>query len=251
VPLQGTPFISKPDFVLVERVKRKKVVSCPGQDSHNENPDTTHEPAPILFDRVIHALRLFRSSTVYRDGMVWGSYPFHPSFGSGGASRRIDQPLLGNLLSVTSIDIIDIQRLYEQIRTNEDKSVFRITLKRLSYGLERIDPEDKVIDFMIGLEALYLPDGSTELKYRWSLRIAWMLEDDTEARKYKYAELKALYDMRSSVVHGSPPGRKNPITDEKIAKLEDMLRISLRMYLDDSSRFEGSALDELCLGSSE
>jgi hypothetical protein len=85
---------------------------------------------------------------------------------------------------------------------------------------------------MIGLEALYLPDGNTELSFRLSVRVAFLLSSKIE-RKNTYEFLRKIYDVRSSVVHGN----KYELNIEDIRKLEELLRKSVILWIKDKNNF--------------
>ena len=81
--------------------------------------------------------------------------------------------------------------------------------------------EDKIIDFGIAFESLYLSgiDSKTELRFRFSLHAAWHLGEDKEQRKALMKKFKEIYDWRSTVVHtGKLPNKKKktPFTPEEV-----------------------------------
>ncbi|NQU97697.1 MAG: hypothetical protein HQ548_08635 [Chloroflexi bacterium] len=63
---------------------------------------------------------------------------------------------------------------------------------------------DRLIDQMIGFEALLLSDNLGELGYRLRLRVAAFLGGGAIARRATAQEVKSAYDLRSRVVHGDP-----------------------------------------------
>jgi Apea-like HEPN len=84
---------------------------------------------------------------------------------------------------------------------------------RLPYGVGRLQPtgwkrRDKLIDYWIGLEALFIPDAKQELRLRASLRGAAFLGQQPEERGRIFETLRDSYDGRSAIVHGSTPDRK-------------------------------------------
>ena len=86
---------------------------------------------------------------------------------------------------------------------------------------------------MIGLEALYLPDGNQELSFRLSLRMAYTLETNPKERKALYTFIKNLYDIRSRIVHGDT----YRLNVNEINKLNDLLRNSLKLWINDRNNF--------------
>lgn len=91
---------------------------------------------------------------------------------------------------------------------------------------ERI--EEKLIDLVISLEALYLTERM-ELGYRLSLRVASLIGHLYNDRTVQQIaeEIRNLYDKRSSIVHGDP----EKITNDEILRLESYVRRSIQMFL--------------------
>jgi hypothetical protein len=99
-------------------------------------------------------------------------------------------------------------------------------------GVERKNPEDKLIDYMIGLEALYLPDGNAELSFRLSVRVAFLMLPEAD-KKDTFNFLRRMYDVRSSIVHGN----KYELNTEDIKRLEELLRKSVLLWIEDKNNF--------------
>jgi hypothetical protein len=62
---------------------------------------------------------------------------------------------------------------------------------------------EKVVDLATALEATLSGKDKTDVTLRICTRAAHILSTDTDAPTTIYADVKALYDMRSSLVHGS------------------------------------------------
>lgn len=79
----------------------------------------------------------------------------------------------------------------------------RLPAQRLLDGGGRDRPDDAIVDYIIGLEALLLSDSMDELRYKFSLRGATVLAwDDDRERKEFFKKCQKLYDIRSAIVHG-------------------------------------------------
>lgn len=78
-----------------------------------------------------------------------------------------------------------------------------IATTRLAFAANRTDARDRLIDAVIGLEALLLPGMEAELKFRFSLYFA-ALHADADERRRAYAEMRDLYNLRSKLSHGAP-----------------------------------------------
>jgi hypothetical protein len=82
-------------------------------------------------------------------------------------------------------------------------------LKRFRSSVERYSPSDpeRLLEYAIALEALYLNDQGTdrtELTYRLRLRAARFLGNDVNTRQALFAVIGDLYGFRSRVAHGEP-----------------------------------------------
>lgn len=78
-----------------------------------------------------------------------------------------------------------------------------VTRRRiLQAAAERRDPNDVLVDAVIAWESMVGADSETV--FRVSGAMAWLLEpSDTKARAALQREIKKIYGLRSSVVHGS------------------------------------------------
>ena len=96
----------------------------------------------------------------------------------------------------------------------------------------------KIIDLMIGLEALYLAEEQ-ELAYKLAIRAAFLLGDSEERRKSIYKVLRKAYKVRSKMVHGDKPLKnveigkgRSLVIDEHVYQVEDILRESINRFID-------------------
>ena len=100
--------------------------------------------------------------------------------------------------------------------------------------------EMAALDFIIGLEALYLKEHQ-ELKYRFANRVAILLSNKPEDERKELQEYaQHVYDLRSDIVHGtlsrkdiwkeliSRTGRQ---IGGKVYSIRELLRVSLVYFL--------------------
>lgn len=110
-----------------------------------------------------------------------------------------------------------------------------IAVRRFASAEEKINYEDKVIDFLIAFEALFFKEGETaELTHKISVRVARLLETDFEEKKNQFKEMKDIYKIRSKIVHGDEPSfsRTNFGNLQEVAsRTEELLRKSLKIFL--------------------
>jgi hypothetical protein len=112
--------------------------------------------------------------------------------------------------------------------TGTTQTALNIALRRFTDGYERIKLEDRIIDYMIGLEALYLQGESpSEISYKLAHRISVLLADNKEQRQKLFLKMKDSYKLRSHIVHGL----KYELNQEETWFVEDQLRLSIKKFL--------------------
>ena len=60
---------------------------------------------------------------------------------------------------------------------------------------------------MVALESLF-GTGQSEIGFRLSVAVAWLLDDDRKSRAKRQKQVAALYGKRSRIVHGAPLKRQ-------------------------------------------
>lgn len=157
---------------------------------------------------------------------------FHPTTGTLTIIPHSEDIVVGEKCVIVEGDIPELKKIIAFL-ISECASRFNVAQRRLLLGMERKSLEDRLIDYMIGLEALYLPDTNLELSFRLSLRIAFLLRSDPSERKKLYSFIKQMYDTRSNIVHGN----KYSLIENDISKLEGLLRESLKLWILDKNYF--------------
>lgn len=139
-----------------------------------------------------------------------------------------------------------LEKSIEFFRLNETtvrkNSYLMNALHYFYYGMIAERHEEKLIDFMISLEALYMREIQ-ELGYRLSLRVATLLgnhyKDKTSDQIAE--EIRNLYNKRSRVVHGEP----ETIDSGEMSRLVDYTRRSLLAFFKLSPELEKRQILEL------
>lgn len=80
---------------------------------------------------------------------------------------------------------------------------FALVLSRFNDYFGRTSELDGLLDLVIALEALFA-GGSQEIGYSLAMRCAYFLQTDVIEREAVFSRLRAIYDIRSSIVHGRP-----------------------------------------------
>ena len=194
--------------------------------------------ADILFEKVVCAMRLFKEG--------WIDYPFvrekHSSMLSSGVSygksRAIPSVPMGLSYKLTNNEVEDFKIFYKRVKKKIDCS--KITLKRFNETYRRVSVEDKLVDYMISFESLYLTDEDiSEMGYKLAHRASLLLYREETKRKQTFLEMKKAYSLRSKIVHGKkiksitiPELKKEYNLPEFVQKIEEHLRSSIRIFLE-------------------
>ena len=158
---------------------------------------------------------------------------FHPHRGISTSIPFFTNTAIGEKCEIKKEDAAELKVIFTYL-INEKDSRFIVAQRRLSLGIERKELEDRLIDYMIGLEALYLPDGNQELSFRLSLRLAFLLYSEPAERKKTYYFVREMYNTRSDIVHGS---KQHDLNVDEISKLEELLRRSLKLWIYEKRSF--------------
>ena len=205
-------------------------------DGKNQNLDE-------IFDNIITSMRLLKESSSYCDNEIRTEViSYSPIVGTTINTTFYNNYTSGGVSKFSSLELDELRKIYMSLK--DTNHLFKLAARRLKFGIERIRLEDKLIDFMIGLEAIYLPD-SGDLKFKLSLRCALMLyvASFTEAMKaYKF--LKDMYDLRSSIVHGNTTNREK-LKQENLKILEEILRKTIYAGVKEPAKFNSENLEKL------
>lgn len=87
----------------------------------------------------------------------------------------------------------------------------------------------KIVSYVNALECLFTTSKS-ELNYRLSLRVSYLLEDNVEERVNIFKTVKDAYNLRSTVVHGEHINKNNDFLEDISNRLDQILRIVLIEY---------------------
>lgn len=150
-----------------------------------------------------------------------------------------------NRLCLTSSTVTELKALLNAVvqRSGDAKlSLMRdIWMYAMSDAPRR---ESRFVEVSTLLEMLLLPKQSTELGFRFALRLSKLAEKFGFGRsRATFDQAKTLYSIRSKLVHGG--------TDSRLVKHEaiayEFARKLLGIYLVDPAVFDEDALDTLCI----
>jgi len=190
-------------------------------------------------EKVITALRLFKKGSIYYSAII--SYPkiWKDIWIISSHERGI---VYGQYYELTDEDVENLKTFWSKFKSLniQNYQFLDVAIRRFNFSYERKLPEDKLIDYIIAFEALYLKESEKELGYRLALRCAYFLGKNGEERKKIFKILKSAYDARSKIVHGEPIESKsfkkllnklNLNLAELSMQVEEYLRESIKTFL--------------------
>ena len=194
----------------------------------------------LEFDKVISALRLFKKG--------WVDYPFiiqkasptlssETSYYMKGSKRTVHTNLPFRIsYKLSKEETEDLSEFYRRIHNKIDCS--EIPLRRFNETYTRRSIEDKLVDYMISFESLYLTgEEKMEMAYKLAHRVSLLLSTEKEKRKQIFQEMKKAYSLRSDIVHGRKVKKirianKEYSLSDFVQKIEEHLRLSIRLFLE-------------------
>jgi len=105
-----------------------------------------------------------------------------------------------HIYDVCEADIKPMIEFVERIR-DAPRQNFEVALRRFHMSFDRDLVEDQAIDWFIALESLFSED-SEAIGHKIALRVAYLLEIESNRRKELFSFLKKAYGQRSTIVHG-------------------------------------------------
>ncbi len=227
-----------PEYAFGLYLKTPKVIGDSDTISQEDSPIRI---ASKLFDEACSALRLFKQGAVGYANLRMESTSWDPiggirTLGSGVGGRLRGSPYLFTEDETQAFS--EFWPVYQKCRQVKRNRI-EIALRRMNFAYERARPEDKLMDYLIGFEALLLKkEEKQELAYRLALRGSILLADKPDERIRIFSELKTAYNERSNIVHGGQPKEYLNVSNTKVPfnqfvdKLEDHLRSAIKKFLE-------------------
>jgi len=187
-----------------------------------------------IANAVIFALRLIKSNPVELSTYYWDAsdQPFRHKGGMGGSIFQMPHLYLDNPYILTSDDVDALAKLWPKAKKAYNKPELAMARTRLEGSYLRITLDDMLIDYWIGLEALFLPpDYTREMAEAVALAVSNYLGRTAESRRSIYHQVIESHKLRGKVVHGKQvEGNK---LREMYTKTGDLLRRSLRQRIEE------------------
>lgn len=116
---------------------------------------------------------------------------------SGGTGGDVNLDEYGVEMFIQNYGLV--KRVFEDSRFE----IMRLPFRRLRSAASRGEDEDKLIDYVIGLERLLASDSETlEITFRFRLRGAAVLPTSFGDKRDRIKFMTKLYKLRSDIVHG-------------------------------------------------
>ena len=156
----------------------------------------------------------------------------------------------------TQTEIDEAVRIYRKLTEwdAKTKNSLNVAISRWIKSMTDEVQVDKMIDLGIAFESLFLSDSggnSGEIRYRFSLRGAYLMAEGGEEREAMFNEFKSIYNARSRAVHkGQFSGRLKvhgrTVPEHAFVKHAQDLCLMTLMKVVDDGKFP--VWDELVLG---
>lgn len=211
-----------------------------------ENTNDFFDKAIIKFEKAIILFRLFKKKFIgfnfiikpLANTLKYEYCVYNLSYSTIGRKRFRGRYIVDN----DEIELLNkFFREYDIFST----SSFDLAVSNFNRSYSQYFLTNKFLDTMFVLENIFLRDTSQELKYKLSMRMAYVLgANDNTKREDIFTFIKDCYDTRSKIVHGS----KIPELDVKtISKLREFTIDSLKIFFKKKDLCSGKNLDDIIL----
>jgi hypothetical protein len=170
-----------------------------------------------------------------------------PAMISGSVLIRVEPTLSEEQRVALLADATALLRENEETLEKNEYLHLRLAIDYYNLGKLSARGEESLVNWMIALEALY-SDSAQELRHKLSVRVAWMLGETPQERLEIASRMRALYDLRSAIVHGRPVtiGNNDIQTTESYVR-DSIIRLLRRRDKPTKERILRE-LDEMALG---
>ncbi|WP_337286481.1 hypothetical protein [Candidatus Methylomirabilis sp.] len=226
---------AQPAYAIKVSFLRDKRLS-PQRGNEQQGIHWSEEVANSMY-QVITALRLIKPGRIGLPVIVFRNLDWIPEGG----------PVWLSAASIPADDHFNIEATDRDVVTKVFESLhelpryLELAVHRFNLPYERSRLDDRLIDQMISLEALYAKDSRAELGYRISIRGALATGVDHADRRNRFDWLRKAYDARSDIVHGqelrnTKIGGKKVAPHDLVTFTEQNVRESIRFFLSHLAR---------------
>ena len=159
-------------------------------------------------DLIIQILQLIKTenivygNTYFQKIKNWQDDPIDAVNDNQNLSRKP-----GRTITFSANDVVEIKNMFNKISkinwNNLDTRFLRLALSKYDIAIHENDLPNKILDYSIALESLFLKKSETEgVTSIISNRIAWMLGDNVDERERIHVNFRGIYALRSAIAHG-------------------------------------------------
>jgi hypothetical protein len=177
-----------------------------------------------LIENIVLALRIFKEGDVFCK-LVWSDDNLQETYLT--STYEMPNPVFSQTYYFKMEEINQIREIFEKIvKTDfEQRRQLRIACDRLnrSYGKSMYD--EKIVDFLIAFEALFVRKSSPNNGLIIATACSMLLGKTDTERNDIFDFLLETYTLRNKIVHGSVVDYSS--INEKASKLKEYLRKSI------------------------
>lgn len=183
------------------------------------------------FERLISALRIFQAGAIGYYTIQHSPKGWELHGGTSYDSSSYPNVYRGSSYELTQDRAGQFYKFWDEFKDIDvsKTKALNVAIRRFNYAYERERSDDRLIDHAIAFEALCLPE-SNELSYRLSVRVACLLEQESQKRQETFDVMKDAYRLRSKMVHGGE------VDTSKLAEItsrtEEYLRRCIKRVLE-------------------
>ena len=163
------------------------------------------EETAARVDELVNALRLYGADTVYYSAIIFRTSEWLFSDERLFHTRmHAHVPLVYEQDETWLRDFSNFWQLLQSDRIRKRKALVQ-AIRRFGYALERPFNEDRLVDFIIACESLFLSDSPAQnnLSNTLAQRVAYLLGNNAAGRTTVFHDIKQAYKFRNAVVHAS------------------------------------------------
>lgn len=238
---RGFP-LRAPEFVFVHDLEIAKVV---GGSFEERLADPISKSAEMALDRCMLALSSFKhSGPVGYDGIRVEARELAFGIGFGGLTTFPPEHIPYSDYPLSPEEVPQLQA--HAARFEDIHSALAMACQRLLDASRRLRPRDAILDAAIGLESILLNEIGEpqrgENRFRFSINYASLVPTPDRFEAYRTA--RSLYDLRSTIAHGTEPGGRCKFAGKEMG-IDEVSQLARRMLHGTVSRFmqNGAAPD--------
>ena len=188
-----------------------------------------------VMQNIVLALRLFKEGHVYGEDFFCFKYDKGYLDSLSRENPLPSHDVMGSTFALDFVEINNLKKLVKKIQRVdfEKRKSLALACDRFQRAYQEYHFEDKLIDYMIAFEALFLK-GEKRASSRGeiiAIACSTLLGNNNEERENIKENLKIAYSMRNSIVHGGEYSKDtNPFVI--VENISDYLKESIIKFLD-------------------